>query len=99
MDHVIGIFCDPNLGFPGDLRYEIAHCGTILECRNEDQARFAASEKVLEFLTSLAIDWSGTGDSFDEKQPILGGVVDDDIRDLAAESSVTPSAVSSSVSK
>jgi len=82
VDHVVGVFGDPDFGFPGDVRDEGLHGAAGLEGGDEDEARFAAGEEVFEFLATLAVDWGGADDGFDEQEPVLGGVVDDDIGNL-----------------
>jgi len=82
MDHVVGVFGDPDFGFPGDVRDERLHGAAVLEGGDEDEARFAAGEEVFEFLAALAIHRAGAGDGFDEQEPVLGAVVDDDIGNL-----------------
>ena len=79
MDHVVGVFGDPDLGLPGDLRDEGLHDAARLEGGDEYQAHFATCEQVFEFLPAFAIHWAGAGDGFDEQEPVLGGVVDDDM--------------------
>jgi len=80
--HVVGIIRDPDLGLPGDVRDEGLHGAAGLESGDEDEAGFASSEQVFEFLAALAVHRAGAGDGFDEQEPVLGGVVDDDIGNL-----------------
>jgi pyruvate carboxylase len=53
MDHVIGIFGDPNFGFPRELRQKGLHGATSLEGRHEHQTRRAASEETFKVLAAL----------------------------------------------
>jgi len=41
MDEMVGIFCNPNFGFPGNLREEALHGSARLECRHKDKAGMA----------------------------------------------------------
>ncbi len=82
VDHVVGVFGDPDLGFPRDVRDERLHGATVLEGGDEHEARFAAGEQVLEFLAAFAVHRPGAGDGFDEQEPVLVSVVDDDIGNL-----------------
>ena len=61
------------------MRYERLHGAAVLEGSDEHQPRLAAGEQILEFLAALAIHRPGAGDRLDEQEPVLGGVVDDDI--------------------
>ena len=82
VDHVVGVFGNPDFGFPGDVGEEGLHGAAVLEGGDEDQARLAAGEEVLEFLAALAVHRAGAGDGFDEQEPVSFGVMDDDIRNL-----------------
>ena len=73
MDHVVGVFGDPDFGFPGDVVAEGKHLAASLESGDEDEARFAASEEVFEFLAALAVNGAGAGDGFDEQEPVALG--------------------------
>ena len=61
VDHVVGVFGDPDFGFPGDVRDEGLHGAAVLEGGDEHEARFAAGEQVFEFLAALAVHRAGAG--------------------------------------
>ena len=66
VDHVVGVFGDPDFGFPGDVGEEALHGAAGLEGGNENKARFAAGEKVFKFLAAFAVNRAGAGDGFNE---------------------------------
>lgn len=82
VDHVVGVIGDPDFGFPGDVGEEGLHGAAGFEGGDEDEARFAAGEQVLEFLAAFFIHRAGAGDGFDEQEPVSFGVMDDDIGNL-----------------
>lgn len=65
VDHVVGVFGDPDFGFPGDVGEEGLHGAAGFEGGDKDEARLAAGEEVLEFLAALAVHRAGAGDGFD----------------------------------
>lgn len=52
MDYVVRVFGDPDFGLPRDPRNEGLHGAAVLEGGDEDEACFAAWEKVFEFLAA-----------------------------------------------
>lgn len=44
VDHVVGVFGDPDLGFPGDLRDEGLHGAAGLEGGDEDEASYGSTK-------------------------------------------------------
>lgn len=82
MNHVVGVFGDPDFGFPGDVGDEFLHCAAVFEGGDENGACLATGEQVFEFLATFAIHGAGTGHGFNEEEPVLGAVVDDDIGNL-----------------
>ena len=82
VDHVVGVFGDPDFGFPGDVRDEGLHGAAVLEGGDEHEVSFGAGEQVFEFLAAPIIHRSGSDHGLDEQEPVLGFVVDDDIGNL-----------------
>ena len=79
---MVGVFGDPDFGFPGEVRDEGRHGAAVLEGGDEGEVSFAAGEQVFEFLAALAVHRAGAGDGFGEQEPVPGGVVDDEIGNL-----------------
>jgi len=79
MNHVVRVFRDPDLRFPGDLRDEGLHRAAGFEGSDEHQTRRAAGEQVLELLPALAVHGTGAGYGFNEKEPVAGGVMNDHV--------------------
>lgn len=79
VDHVVGVFGAPDVGFPGDVGEVGLHGFAVLEGGDEDQACFAACEQSLEFLASAGIHGAVVDDGLDEDEPVPGGVVEDEI--------------------
>jgi len=67
MNQVVRVFGDPYFGFPRDMRQERLHRSAAFKSSDEDKARFAPSEQLLEFLATFAVNWTRTGDGFDKQ--------------------------------
>ena len=79
MNHVVRVFRDPHLGFPCNVRQERLHRAAGFKGSDKNQTRFAAREQLFEFLATLSVHRPRTGDGFNKQQPILCGVMNDDI--------------------
>ena len=53
------------------------------ECRHEDERHARRGEELPKIVVALGVHGTVARDSFDQQQPSLGGMVDNDVRHLA----------------
>ncbi len=71
MDHVLRGLGDPDLSLPGDIADVFNKAAPIQEGRNENKARFTASEQVFQLGQALRVDWAMANNGLDQDEPVL----------------------------
>src|SRR4051812_17598195 len=79
MDHMTGRLSDPYLGLPRNFSQILHHRLARHEGRDEHKACLGTLKQALELPTPLGVHRTVACDRFNEHQPILGGVMNNNI--------------------